>query len=81
MKKKQEERKRSWKIKTQLSRKKSICYEKIKPRESTHICLIEVSEKEKNDSEIREIIKIIIEYIFTKLKKSFVLYLNDLVKC
>lgn len=38
-------------------------YEKIKPRESTNICLIEYSgkkkrKKEKNDSGMKEIIKI-----------------------
>ena len=41
-------------------------YEKIKLRKSTHVCLIEVSEKEKSDSEIKEIITIIVENIFTK---------------
>lgn len=49
MKKQQQARKRSWKIKTQLSREKKnqYVYEKIKPRESTNICVIEFSEKRK----------------------------------
>lgn len=55
-------------------------YGKIKPRESTNICLIKVSEIGKKDSGIKEIIKIIIKYIFRKLKKSFVLYLKVHVK-
>ena len=48
---------------------------------STHICLIEVSEKEKSDSEIKDIITIIMEYIFTKWKKGLVLYLKGPVRC
>lgn len=55
-------------------------YGKIKPRESTNICLIKVSEIGKKDSGIKEIIKIIIKYIFRKLKKSFVLYIKVHVK-
>lgn len=56
-------------------------YEKIKPRKSTNICVVEDFEKEKNDSGMKEIIKIIIEYIFTELKKGFGLYLKGSVKC
>lgn len=58
MKKKQQARRRSWKIKVQLSREKNqYVYEKIKLRKSTNISLTEFSEKEKNDSGMKEIIK------------------------
>lgn len=56
-------------------------YEKIKFRKFINICVVEDFEKEKNDSGMKEIIKIIIEYIFIELKKGFGFYLKGFVKC
>jgi hypothetical protein len=67
--KKPKAEKKSWKVIHNCVEKNQYMYERKRCKKYRNVYHMRVSERE-NDGRIKEIIEIIIEYIFTQLKKT-----------